>query len=196
MKKQVMKRAWEIYRQLIGGDRIARISVAMKQAWKEFKTSKSSRFSVLAEITGSEKQIKYATDIRNAVIVKLKEEFEQTVEYPENKKKSYYFNSKVIDADNFIQSVCRLNRYAWSATYIRTGYIDPLEFNVCLYNCFLSIMPKNFEFKNLSDEEKLRIFNEGYKKAKTIAFEFIKRLLEQVGDSEFWIDNFRGILYK
>lgn len=37
MKKQVMKRAWEIYRQLQGGDRIARLSVAMKQAWREVK---------------------------------------------------------------------------------------------------------------------------------------------------------------
>lgn len=45
-KSQIMKRAWEIYRTLIGGDRIARISVAMKQAWAEAKaTPKTSYIS-------------------------------------------------------------------------------------------------------------------------------------------------------
>lgn len=45
-KSQIMQRAWEIYRTLIGGDRIARISVAMKQAWAEAKvTSKTSYLS-------------------------------------------------------------------------------------------------------------------------------------------------------
>lgn len=34
MKRQVMKRAWEIYRTL-EGDRIAKLSYAMKQAWEE-----------------------------------------------------------------------------------------------------------------------------------------------------------------
>jgi hypothetical protein len=40
MMKQIMKRAWEIYRTLVG-DRIAKLSMALRQAWKEMKTSKT-----------------------------------------------------------------------------------------------------------------------------------------------------------
>lgn len=36
MKKQVMVRAWEIYRSLVG-DKIAKLSYAMKKAWAEVK---------------------------------------------------------------------------------------------------------------------------------------------------------------
>lgn len=38
MKKQVMRRAWEIYRELVG-DRIAKLSMAMRQAWAEVKAA-------------------------------------------------------------------------------------------------------------------------------------------------------------
>lgn len=37
IRKSVMRRAWEIYRILTGGDRIARLSVALKKAWAEVK---------------------------------------------------------------------------------------------------------------------------------------------------------------
>ena len=40
MKKQVMKRAWEIYREL-QGDRIAKLSMAMRQAWAEAKATQT-----------------------------------------------------------------------------------------------------------------------------------------------------------
>jgi hypothetical protein len=36
MMKQIMKRAWEIYRTLVG-DRIAKLSMALRQAWAEAK---------------------------------------------------------------------------------------------------------------------------------------------------------------
>ena len=38
MKKQAMRRAWEIYRTLTG-DRIAKLSAALKQAWAEVKNA-------------------------------------------------------------------------------------------------------------------------------------------------------------
>lgn len=41
MKKEVMKRAWEIYRTL-EGDRTAKLSYAMKQAWAEVKASQTA----------------------------------------------------------------------------------------------------------------------------------------------------------
>ncbi|MCM1508253.1 MAG: hypothetical protein NC177_14165 [Ruminococcus flavefaciens] len=42
IRKNVMKRAWEIYRELEGGDRIARLSVALKLAWAEAKAVKQT----------------------------------------------------------------------------------------------------------------------------------------------------------
>ena len=38
MKKQIMKRAWEIYRTLVG-DKAAKLSYALKKAWAEVKTA-------------------------------------------------------------------------------------------------------------------------------------------------------------
>lgn len=42
MKKQIMKRAWEIYRTL-EGDRVAKLSMAMRMAWAEAKTPKTRK---------------------------------------------------------------------------------------------------------------------------------------------------------
>lgn len=93
MRKAVMTRAWEIYRELEGGDRRARLSVALKRAWEQVKRlaridavlaeaealnaeaeallakCKAEKANVAEEIvlpslTGSEKQIKWAEDIR------------------------------------------------------------------------------------------------------------------------------------
>lgn len=61
MKKEVMKRAWEIYRTL-EGDRNAKLSQALKQAWAEVKTVDSE--IVLPELIGSEKQVAWAEKIR------------------------------------------------------------------------------------------------------------------------------------
>lgn len=38
MMKQIMKRAWEIYRTL-EGDKIAKLSMALRQAWAEYKAT-------------------------------------------------------------------------------------------------------------------------------------------------------------
>ena len=64
MMKQIMKRAWEIYREL-EGDKIAKLSMALRQAWAEFKEAASKAFK------GTEKQIKWAKDIK----ARFEEEF-------------------------------------------------------------------------------------------------------------------------
>jgi cell fate (sporulation/competence/biofilm development) regulator YmcA (YheA/YmcA/DUF963 family) len=56
--RNVMKRAWEIYRTL-EGDRLAKLSFALKQAWSEIKGGMK-----MVELKGSEKQIKWANDLR------------------------------------------------------------------------------------------------------------------------------------
>lgn len=57
MMKQIMKRAWEIYRELIG-DKIAKLSMALRQAWAEAKAAAAKKMN------GTEKQIKWAEDIK------------------------------------------------------------------------------------------------------------------------------------
>lgn len=62
MKKEVMKRAWEIYRTL-SGDRNAKLSQALKQAWAEVKEEATTEIT-LPELIGSEKQVAWAESIR------------------------------------------------------------------------------------------------------------------------------------
>lgn len=63
MKSQIMKRAWEIFRTLTG-DRIAKLSAALKKAWAEFK---NSACKAMKELKGSVKQIAWAKDIRKRI---------------------------------------------------------------------------------------------------------------------------------
>lgn len=46
--KEIMKRAWEIYRTL-EGDRLAKLAMALRQAWAEAKASKSSKLLEIAD---------------------------------------------------------------------------------------------------------------------------------------------------
>lgn len=65
--KNVMRRAWEIYRTLTG-DHTAKLAMALKAAWAETKSSKLPEIEAV-----SEKQRKYAEDLRNAYIAFITE---------------------------------------------------------------------------------------------------------------------------
>jgi len=45
MMKKIMKRAWQIYRALVG-DRIAKLSMALRQAWAEAKAVSKKQYSM------------------------------------------------------------------------------------------------------------------------------------------------------
>lgn len=49
MKKQIMKRAWEIYRTLTG-DHIAKLSMALREAWAEARAPKTMREQMIARL--------------------------------------------------------------------------------------------------------------------------------------------------
>lgn len=51
--KNVMTRAWEIYRTLTG-DRIAKLSAALRQAWKEVKEMAKQAFTGFAKVARRE----------------------------------------------------------------------------------------------------------------------------------------------
>lgn len=81
--KNVMTRAWEIAKEAVenfGGEAFEYISGALKQAWSETKDS--------VELQGSEKQIAWAEDIRNAYV-------EKVAEYMELKEKEEKVTSEV-----------------------------------------------------------------------------------------------------
>lgn len=63
MLQQIMKRAHELAKQM-EGHYSARLSIALRQSWEEAKQAREVK---LPELTGSEKQVKWATDIRRSV---------------------------------------------------------------------------------------------------------------------------------
>jgi len=65
MRRNIMKRAHQIAKNL-EGDYRARMSLALRQAWKEVK--KVDKKVELVRLTGTEKQIAWAEDIRKANI--------------------------------------------------------------------------------------------------------------------------------
>lgn len=72
MAKKVMSRAWEIYRTLQGGDRIARMSVAMKMAWAEIKKAIAKVRKTFDSIEAYEANY-YAKGIKNNVAYVVKD---------------------------------------------------------------------------------------------------------------------------
>ena len=68
MKKEVMKRAWEIYRTL-SGDRNAKLSQALKQAWAEAKTSEEPKTEETTEGVITMKEIKVAEAINRKYVL-------------------------------------------------------------------------------------------------------------------------------
>lgn len=65
MLKQIMKRAHEIAKKLVG-DYAARLKYALKKAWAEYKASKKGDINMV-ELKGTEKQVKWAKDIKKCV---------------------------------------------------------------------------------------------------------------------------------
>ena len=65
MMKQIMKRAWEIYRTL-EGDKIAKQSMALRQAWAEAKASKkqysTAELSKLFKMRAAARERAFAAD--------------------------------------------------------------------------------------------------------------------------------------
>ncbi len=56
-----MKRAWQIYK-TVYGDRVAKLSYALKQAWAEFKEWEEKTFIQKAEAIGCRRWTKYGKD--------------------------------------------------------------------------------------------------------------------------------------
>lgn len=154
----------------------------------------SIKTTSLAELKGTEKQIKYANDIRNAFVAKLQNELSKIVDYPEKLKMSEVFNSEVVDKDPFIMSVKILNERAWRETHSET-YVDSRIFSKDLRQPFKTNLERE-EFKKLSPKQKIKIYNDGYKKAREKAADQANKILSNIGNSSFWIDNYKSILYK
>lgn len=72
MKKQLMKRAWEIFRTL-SGDKRAKLKAALKEAWAEMKNAcikEESQFE-LQQLLGTEKQVAWAESLRKNFVTDM-----------------------------------------------------------------------------------------------------------------------------
>lgn len=101
MKAQIMKRAWEIFRTMVG-ERLAKLSAALKQAWAEFKNGVKK---MAKQLKGSEKQIAWAEDIRKAISERNFEE-DMWVEmgfYGKSEEEK----AKASDAHKYLVSICK-----------------------------------------------------------------------------------------
>lgn len=93
--KNVMKRAWEIYRTLVG-DRIAKISAALKRAWAEKKNT-STKKTMTEAVTNFLNKLGYSVrcgnDKHHPVLTAEKE---ITVKYRDYKTKDEYYYLKQV----------------------------------------------------------------------------------------------------
>jgi hypothetical protein len=83
--RKVMKRAVELAKDMIG-DWMARMALALRQAWKEAKRIAADQTGSI-KLMGSEKQIKWAEDIRKVVVENIDSVFSVLDKsFEENKK--------------------------------------------------------------------------------------------------------------
>ncbi|MCM1508283.1 MAG: hypothetical protein NC177_14315 [Ruminococcus flavefaciens] len=147
----------------------------------------------LAKLVGTEKQIKYANDIRNAYISKLEQYLSQTYsEFPERKKISFFAASNISEHDAFITEVKRLNDTSW--LYHSKSATDTLDFKRSLIKSFNDSFGK--DYKSLTKEERLRGLDKGYKAMKQTALKEANNILSKQNSSSFWIDKYKKVLYE
>lgn len=82
MKKQIMKRAWEIAKEgqkKFGGKVREYIAIALKFAWKEVKAAEAGMAK--AQLKGTPKQVAWAEAIRENVITYIETCFEKGLEW-------------------------------------------------------------------------------------------------------------------
>ena len=80
-RKEIMKKAWELYKNL-NGDHKAKLAMAMRMAWQ---IAKATSDKLLVALTGSEKQIAWANDIRKTAIINYCcHKFDTTGKLPNN----------------------------------------------------------------------------------------------------------------
>lgn len=126
MMKQVMKRAWELAKSGVkkfGGKVREYLAASLSIAWKEVKNMGEK----LAELVGTEKQVKWANDIRariESVKPQLKEKFISELEKMfEGKTSEKHLNIKntakesglsfIENLDNDTRATYYINAFSW-----------------------------------------------------------------------------------
>ena len=79
-KKEIMKKAVALAKTMVG-DWVARMALALKTVWAEVK-----KMGVLPALKGTEKQVKWANEIRQAIVTFVEEEVKQYISMIDEKK--------------------------------------------------------------------------------------------------------------
>src|SRR5690554_3166569 len=89
MLRRIMVRAHQIAKGF-EGDYQARLSLALRQAWKEERGKEEVRIE-MKELKGTEKQVKYANDIKEAVLEIIEQLPDKIIKYSKDEEmKSKY----------------------------------------------------------------------------------------------------------
>lgn len=81
-KKEIMKKAVALAKTMVG-DWVARMALALKTVWAEVKKMGEK---VLPALKGTEKQVKWANEIRQAIVTFVEEEVKQYISMIDEKK--------------------------------------------------------------------------------------------------------------
>ena len=81
-KKEIMKKAVALAKTMVG-DWVARMALALKTVWAEVKKMGEK---VLPTLKGTEKQVKWANEIRQAIVAFVEEEVKQYISMIDEKK--------------------------------------------------------------------------------------------------------------
>lgn len=96
MLSKIMKRAHQLAKQM-EGDYTARLSISLRQAWKEAKEMEVK----LPELKGSAKQIAWADEIRTAVIENKEEALNMVRKVADKKSKEYQEEFRTSNTENY-----------------------------------------------------------------------------------------------
>lgn len=100
---KIMRRAWEIKKEHTGNI----FAICLKLAWEEAKMEEKKLVDELPDLIGTEKQIKWAMDIRLKLFEEASKYFKEEKRYIETKEGKEYENKmkkfqKVVDVCNYL----------------------------------------------------------------------------------------------
>lgn len=179
-----MSRAWRIARQgakKFGGSVKEYFAVSLKMAWAEVKAEEENAEKeeeiALPELTGTEKQIAWASDIRIELLGYVKAHAE-TSDVPEKKRGVWHRYD--------YEMLFKVASYLVMAT---RGASEMVDFDFAINDIFKPA--DKVAYKAKSHEEKVAYYDEKREIAKAFALEAIKKAYAQMTSSASWINFFK-----
>lgn len=201
-KNMIMKRAWEIARQganQFGGNAKEYFSLSLRMAWTEAKvngtTEKAEPFATLPEIEAvSDKQRKYAEDIRKAYLEKVKSALAEV-------KPTQATSERDIDGDMVMDGFWNSKFWGLFETFgsemsdwSSNKEIFKFEIAVCFRKSIKDLYDVDKEYSSV--EEYNAYCKEVTEKAVEITLEAFEKFVTASTKAKAWINKYKSVLYK